>query len=110
MAHVGELLLRSCSTRGHRRAGGNGLLSLPILPVLVWRTGERFQSLEARGAADHIRSEHVATFQKAKLKPASVLCAMRRAPDDQPSNLGSCGCVYHDDSHHNLRFQRPLQL
>ena len=47
------MLLWSSYYRSDRQTGGYGLLPLRVVPVVVWRPGERFHTLEARGGADY---------------------------------------------------------
>src|SRR5262245_47463603 len=42
-----RMFLRSGSVGGHRRTRGYGLLSLPFMPFVVGRTGQRLLALEA---------------------------------------------------------------
>src|SRR5688572_16278005 len=106
----GKLLLRCCPTGGDRRTRGNGLLSLPILPVLVRRTGERFQPLEARGGAGYRRRGAGGHLPEDAVQPAAILREMRRTPDGQPSDHRSRGRVCRDNSHPQLRSGCSLQL
>src|SRR5262249_50431004 len=48
---VREMFLWRRRDRGVRRAGGDGLLSLQLLPLLVGRSGQRLQPVEARERA-----------------------------------------------------------
>ena len=56
MAHIGSCFCGAVEVEVTGIAGGHGLLSLPFLPFLVRRTGERLQPVEAGGGAGHRRA------------------------------------------------------
>src|SRR5579859_3901235 len=68
-----QLLLRRRAIESHRRARGDGLLSLRVLPQLVGRAGERLHALESRGGRGHARRrQHRHVQQDAKQLPQMV--------------------------------------
>src|SRR5260363_100631 len=82
---VWTMLLRNGRNRSVRRARSDGLLPLPLLPVMVRRTGQRFQPLEAGSCQNHVRDYTSLDVPEDAAEPAAILRQMRRPSHDHAS-------------------------
>ena len=67
MKHVGNCFCGAVTIEVTGDAGGDGLLPLPLLPLLVGRPGQRLQPVEAGAVQITEGAENVETFQKTPL-------------------------------------------
>ncbi len=105
-----KLLLRCGRVEGHWVAGSDGLLPLPLLPLVVRGTSERVQPVEAGERAGHVGSGARRDVPEDGDEPAPVLREMRRASDDQSSDPGPGRCFRRDNPDPDLRPGRSRQL
>jgi hypothetical protein len=105
-----ELLLRSCRNRSERSAGGDGVLPLQFVPIVVGRSGECVHLMEARKRhGDDGRRFGRALHENEHERPA-VLHEMRWSSHDQPSTVGHGGRLCRDDTERGIRARPSRQL
>src|ERR1700712_5269152 len=76
------MFLRCRRNRGCRRTQGNGLLPLPILPIVVRRAGKRFFPMVAGGGGGGKGKRAHRRVLKNGPEPPSILSPLRRTSDD----------------------------
>src|ERR1700730_8543884 len=70
---IGKMFLWRRRDRGVGRAGGDGLLSLRLVPLLVGRSGQRLQPLEARARAHQGRRRACRDVPEDQTQPPAIL-------------------------------------
>src|SRR5215471_14617094 len=99
----GQLLLRRRGSRSVGTAERDGLLPLPIVPILVGGAGERIHAVATSGGeSGQGRATHRHLPQDL-VEPSAVLPAMRRPSHDAPSSAGDDRRLCSDDSRSSLR-------
>jgi protein-S-isoprenylcysteine O-methyltransferase Ste14 len=105
-----KLFLRRGRSPGHRCAGRDGLLPLPLLPLVVRRTGERFHPMEAGSGTDHYGSATCCDVREDADEPAQVLCGVRWSSHDQSSDARAGRCLRRNPPDTSLHARRARQL
>src|ERR1700748_3550065 len=82
---VRKMFLWRRRDRGVGFAGGDGLLSLQLVPLLVGRSGQCLQPVEARKRAHQARHRTCRDVPEDQAQPPAILQQMRRPPSDLPS-------------------------
>jgi hypothetical protein len=105
-----RVFLRSSPCGGLRRSGSNGILPLPIMPILVGRRGKCLHLVEARCRAGHCWCGTCRYVSKNRSQSTTILQEMRRSSHDQSSTarIGGRICCNATDTEVYCRCPRQL--